>query len=49
MDEAERCSFVHLMENGKIIEVGEPRVILDKARVKNFDEFFLQRGKHDYS
>ena len=49
MDEAERCSFVHLMENGKIIEVGEPRVILDKARVKTFDEFFLQRGKHDYS
>lgn len=49
MDEAERCSYVHLLENGSVIGTGEPRQILEQANVKNFDEFFLQRGHHDNS
>lgn len=49
MDEAERCSLVHLLENGKVIDAGEPRTVLHNADVKNFDEFFLQSGKYDYS
>lgn len=49
MDEAERCNYVHLLESGKLIGTGDPQNILENAHVKNFDDFFLQRGKHDYS
>lgn len=42
MDEAERCSFVHLMENGKLIMEGEPRELLLKQNVSNFDQLFFR-------
>ena len=44
MDEAERCSEVVLMEEGHVLGSGEPKELLQKAQVKDFDEFFLQRG-----
>jgi ABC-2 type transport system ATP-binding protein len=43
MDEAERCSVVHLLESGKVIATGEPRELLQQQNVKSFDEFFLKR------
>ncbi len=45
MDEAERCGYVHLLDNGSVVGSGEPRKILDEANLKNFDAFFLQRGQ----
>jgi len=44
MDEAERCSDVVLMENGRVLDYGEPRDLLMRARCANFDDFFLKRG-----
>lgn len=44
MDEAERCDEVVLIENGKILDVGEPRELLKKNKCSNFDELFLKRG-----
>ena len=44
MDEAERCSVVHLMEEGRLIESGEPADLLSREGVKNFDEYFLKKG-----
>lgn len=46
MDEAERCGHVHLMEEGKVIAEGEPRKLLDEAKVQSFDQFFLARGEN---
>lgn len=42
MDEAERCSEVHLMEAGKNIANGEPRALLASEGVQTFDELFLR-------
>lgn len=44
MDEAERCSGVVLMEQGRVLDTGEPRDLLAKNGAANFDEFFLMRG-----
>lgn len=44
MDEAERCVQVHLMEDGKVVEEGEPRQLLIRENVRSFDELFLKRG-----
>lgn len=44
MDEAERCSQVVLMENGRILGIGEPKALLAENNCANFDEFFLKRG-----
>lgn len=44
MDEAERCSMIHLLEAGTVIAEGEPRELLLKEKVKNFDELFLKHG-----
>lgn len=44
MDEAERCGQVVLMEQGKVLGLGEPKALLLQEKVKNFDEFFLSRG-----
>lgn len=44
MDEAERCTRVHLIDEGKLIGSGEPRALLEKAQVRSFDEFFLKRA-----
>lgn len=45
MDEAERCSIVHLLEAGKVVESGEPRALLESRKVKTFDQLFLQKNK----
>ncbi len=43
MDEAERCGEVVLMEEGRVLGIGEPKTLLQEARAKDFDEFFLKR------
>lgn len=45
MDEAERCDQVHLLDAGKIIAEGEPRSILEKEKVKTFEELFLRNER----
>jgi len=45
MDEAERCSKVHLLDSGHVVDAGEPKALLDKHQVRDFDELFLKRGK----
>jgi ABC-2 type transport system ATP-binding protein len=45
MDEAERCSCVHLMEAGERIAEGEPRALLLQENVQTFDELFLRRSR----
>ena len=47
MDEAERCGHVHLLEKGSVIADGDPRQLLETAKVRSFDELFLKRGVHD--
>ncbi|MDR2901948.1 MAG: ABC transporter ATP-binding protein [Lactobacillales bacterium] len=42
MDEAERCGFVYLLETGKMIGCGEPMLLLNKEKVKGFDDLFLK-------
>jgi ABC-2 type transport system ATP-binding protein len=44
MDEAERCSEVHLIEQGQVIAEGSPRKLLDSEGVRTFDELFLKRS-----
>jgi ABC-2 type transport system ATP-binding protein len=44
MDEAERCSQVHLLEDGQLVAEGEPRELLADAQVRTFDELFLKRS-----
>ncbi len=44
MDEAERCGHVHLLDEGAILAHGEPRALLEKEQVKNFDTFFINRA-----
>jgi len=46
MDEAERCSEVHLMEDGQVIANGAPRTLLEKEQVRTFDELFLKRSQN---
>lgn len=45
MDEAERCSRVHLIEKGKVIAEGNPRDLLKEQHVRTFDELFLKRSQ----
>jgi ABC-2 type transport system ATP-binding protein len=45
MDEAERCSRVHILENGKLLATGEPRTVLKEAGVDNFEQLFLKQDK----
>lgn len=44
MDEAERCSHIHLLESGKVVATGEPRSLLKQEGVRSFDELFLKHG-----
>lgn len=44
LDEAERCSKVHLMEGGHLVATGEPRKLLEAQGVRSFDELFLRRA-----
>lgn len=43
MDEAERCSRVHLLDAGRALAEGEPRAVMAAEGVKSFDELFLKR------
>ena len=45
MDEAERCSVVHLLESGRAVAEGEPRALLARERVRTFDELFLRHAE----
>lgn len=47
MDEAERCTRVHLMEQGHRIASGAPRELLDAEGVRTFDELFLRHSPED--
>jgi ABC-2 type transport system ATP-binding protein len=44
MDEAERCSVVHLLESGQAVAEGEPRALLAHEHVRTFDELFLKHA-----
>lgn len=44
MDEAERCSRVHLLEAGRVLASGEPRSLLSQEAVDNFEELFRRRA-----
>jgi ABC-2 type transport system ATP-binding protein len=44
LDEAERCSKVHLLEQGLVIASGEPRALLAEQKAASFDELFLRRA-----
>jgi len=44
MDEAERCTRVHLIERGHVMAEGEPRALLAREGVHSFDDLFM---KHD--
>ncbi|MGA9033965.1 MAG: ABC transporter ATP-binding protein [Sulfuricaulis sp.] len=45
MDEAERCSLVHLLESGRVVAEGEPRELLAHEHVRTFDELFLKHAE----
>lgn len=45
MDEAERCSLVHLLESGRAVAEGEPRALLAREKVSSFDELFLKHAE----
>lgn len=47
MDEAERCSRVHILDSGKLLDSDEPKELLRKYQVKNFDQFFLKRSEEN--
>ncbi len=49
MDEAERCSKVHLLNNGNLIGTGSPAQLLKEKNVRSFDEYFLKQDEvhHD--
>ena len=47
MDEAERCSSVHLLDRGKLLKTGEPQSVLKEAGVSSFDEIFLEEVSHE--
>jgi ABC-2 type transport system ATP-binding protein len=44
MDEAERCSRVHLLEKGRVVAAGEPRELLKREGASGFDELFIRHG-----
>jgi ABC-2 type transport system ATP-binding protein len=44
MDEAERCSRVHLLDSGRLLDTGEPRAVLAKTGAANFEELFIKKG-----
>jgi len=43
MDEAERCDRVHLIDSGRFIASGEPRELLEREGVPNFDALFIKK------
>lgn len=47
MDEAERCSRVHLLERGRVVAAGEPRALLGQEGVQSFDELFMRHAAEE--
>jgi ABC-2 type transport system ATP-binding protein len=47
LDEAERCSKVHLVEGGRVVATGEPRKLLEAQGARSFDELFLRRAAEE--
>ncbi|MCX5781321.1 MAG: ABC transporter ATP-binding protein [Elusimicrobia bacterium] len=47
MDEAERCTRVHFIESGKLLESGIPEIILEKKKIKSFDDLFLRKNQNE--
>ncbi|NTV53189.1 MAG: ABC transporter ATP-binding protein [Candidatus Firestonebacteria bacterium] len=45
MDEAERCSRVHVLDAGRLLASGEPRAVLQASRVDNFEKLFLKKAQ----
>ncbi len=44
MDEAERCSRVHLLDSGRLLASGEPRGVLKENGAADFEELFIKKG-----
>ena len=44
MDEAERCTRVHLLDSGLLLASGEPRAVLKEAGAATFEELFIKKG-----
>lgn len=44
MDEAERCSRVHLLDAGRLLASGEPRAVLKERGAASFEEIFIKGG-----
>lgn len=44
MDEAERCDSVHILSSGTLIASGNPREVLEKENVENYDALFLKKS-----
>lgn len=42
MDEAQRCSKVHVLDAGKLLDTGSPKDLMKNWHVKNFADIFLQ-------
>ena len=42
MDEAERCSRVHLLDDGRLLASGEPRAVLKERGAASFEEIFIK-------
>lgn len=42
MDEAERCSRVHLLDSGRLLAAGEPRAVLKERGAASFEEIFIK-------
>ncbi|HBA62216.1 MAG TPA: ABC transporter ATP-binding protein [Elusimicrobia bacterium] len=45
MDEAERCSRVHLLDSGRLLASGEPREVLKQTGAASFEEIFIKQGE----
>lgn len=45
MDEAERCSHVHLIDTGRLIAEGEPKRLLKEGSAETFDALFIKHQK----
>lgn len=43
MDEAERCTKVHLLEAGRVIACGEPAALLRHYQVDDFNDLFIRK------
>ncbi len=47
MDEAERCTYAHLLYSGRLLATGEPRQLLEDAHAHNFNELFVQMTQEE--